>query len=435
MKRQMLLLFAPLFSLTVYAQSPWHSFSDDSPWNQRIAADAQVDSSSRVMIEDLSIGGLYVNIDDWSVPVYYIDAGVVPRVSVINSRPGIYGRGFAEPNLIPILPDFIPSPPVGPESDNHLCIVDTVRMVEWDMWAARKDSSGAWTTGLGAVTDLRSSGVEKPWYEQQRELDAHRSRAGGFPLIAGLIRPEEIRAGRIDHALVFAYQRGRSEFFVPPASTAQATFMEMNNRSGIPMGGRIQLDPSVAVDSLPLTPAGKIIARALQEYGAFNGDYAGATVLYADNSPAALRQWKGVLEKTDLLKVFTSAFIKKHLRVIKIGSLLPGQNLKNGRGGFLEFTFPGVLRTSLDWLTASIVCEVNDTIGLAGVRPVFRTVMKNSTVFVRRVRQKSGVTQVDLRRRIRYVVNVPKSGSTIWTVEVRNISAHDLPQLPPRQKE
>ena len=134
---------------------------------------------------------------------------------------------------------------------------------------------------------FKESGIEKPWFEQEHEFDAHRARASGFPLIAGLIRPEEIEAGRIEHALVFAYQRGRSELF-SPASKAQATTYEMNNRIGIPMGEGIQLDPSINVDTLHLNPACKIIAKALQEYGAFNGDYAGVTVLYADNSPSAL---------------------------------------------------------------------------------------------------------------------------------------------------
>jgi hypothetical protein len=404
-----------------FAQKAWRPFSNDSHWNERIPADAKTDSQSSRLIDDLSKGDFAVNMEDWSIPVYYVNSDSVPNVNVINSRPGICGKGFAEPNHIPILPDFIASPPVGDFSDNHICILDTAKMTEWDMWAARKNRDGVWTTGLGAVTDLRSSGVEKPWFEQGNEFDAHRSRAGGFPLIAGLIRPDEIRAGKIDHALVFAYQRGRSEFFIPPASTAQATFMEMNNRFGIPMGGRIQLDPAINVDTLNLSPACKVIAKALQEYGAFNGDYAGATVLYADNSPSALRQWKGVLQKADFLTIFTPAFIQKHFRLIEMGNLLPGQNLKNGQIGFVDFSFPGAVSESIDWLNTTIGCVADASVNLTDVKPVFKTVKKESLVYIKEVKQENGKSVVKFDEDVIYKIVVPGTGSQYWTVKVRKM--------------
>ncbi len=419
--RTFLLLFCLFFFRTrdMYAQQAWRPFSSDSPWNQKIPTDARTDPESARLIDSFALGGLYINIQDWSIPVYYIDSDTVPKVDVINSRPGVYGKGFGEISHVPILPDFVASPPVGDFSDNHLCIIDTLKMIEWDMWAARKNKEGVWTTGLGALTDLQSSGVEKPWFDQEREFDAHRARAGGFPLIAGLIRPDEIRAGRIEHALVFAYQRGRSEFFIPPASTAQATFMEMNNRIGIPMGGRIQLDPALDIDTLALSPACKVIAKALQEYGAFNGDYAGATVLYADNSPDGLKQWKGLLGNEDLLKVFAPEFIKSHFRVIEMGNLLPGQNLENGQIGFVEFGFPGAVHVSINWLNSTIECVVENLDDRDEVRPTFRTVRRTSFVYVDGVKQESAKSAVKFSNVLRYKINVPGVGSRYWTVKIR----------------
>ena len=406
-------------STRVHAQQVWRPFSEDSPWNLKIPKDTRTDPQSAQLIDQLSIGGFFINIENWSVPIYYIDSDTVPKVHVINSRPGIFGKGFADSNRIPVLPNFVASPPVGDFSDNHLCILDTSKMIEWDMWAARKNKEGVWTTGLGARTDMKSSGVEKPWFEQENEFNAHRSRAGGFPLIAGLFRPSEIKSGKISHALVFAYQRGRSEFFIPPASTAQATFMEMNNRTGIPMGGLIQLDPSINVDTLLLTPACKVIARALQEYGALNGDYAGATVLYADNSPSALEQWNGVLQKEDLLKVFSSDFIKKYFRVLELGNLLPGQNLESGKIGFYEFGFHGAIQVTIDWLTGTISCIADSSVNLSKVRPSYKTVWKNSIVSINGVKQEISKSEVDFSKDVRYKIEVPGAGWKIWTVKVR----------------
>ncbi|MFZ0453003.1 MAG: hypothetical protein WAM24_04575 [Ignavibacteriaceae bacterium] len=412
------ILFLLVFNNS-FGQDAWRPFNSSSIWNTKIPADAKTDPHSQQLIDSLAIGGFYINIHDWSIPVYFVDSDTIPKVNVINSRPGVYGKGFKEPNHIPVRPDFIASPPVSDNSDNHLCIIDTSKMIEWDMWLARKNKAGNWTTGLGAVTDLNSTGVEKPWFEQKNEFDAHRSRAGGFPLIAGLIRPDEIKAGNIEHALVFAYQRGRSEFFIPPASTAQATINEMNNKFGIPMGGQIQLDPNINVDTLKLNRAGKIIARALQEYGAFDGDYAGAAVLYADNSPSALKQWKGILNNEDLLKAFTPEFIKKNFRVIKMGNLLPGQNLKGGQIGFYYFDFPGSLNISIDWLSSSINCVAADSVNLKAIKPVYKTVRKNSIVTTGNIKQESGKSVVDFNQSVIYKVDVPNAGFEFWTVRIK----------------
>ncbi len=307
----------------------WRPFSGDSPWNQPIAANAPTDSDSRAMIDDFaSRGALFVNIKDWSVPVYFVDADHTPLHDVGDSRPGIYGRGFDFPRRIPIPADAVASPPYQADSDNHLCIVDRAKGLEWGMWLAQKDASGRWFTSLGAVTDLAGAGVAPPWFESAREFDSHRARASGFPLIAGLMLLEEFRAGRINHALVFAYDHCRTEFFVPPASTAQVTLPTTTNARGIPMGGRIQLDPAWDVEHSKLSHSGKIIARALQEYGAYCGDYAGANVVYVENSPAAVAAWEGILNYRELEATFTPDFIRERFRVIDSGNLLPGQNLK-----------------------------------------------------------------------------------------------------------
>ncbi len=300
----------------------WRPFSDDSPWNTPIPADAEIDPNSDELVQGL--GAVYINIRDWSIPVYYIDSDLVPKYNVRDSRPGIYGDGFKPPNQIPIPDGAVASPPTN--GDNHLCIIDKKKNIEWGMWLAKKDVFGDWSTGLGAVTDLSGTGVRPPVNETEG-YTSHSARASGFPLIAGLIRVDEIKAGRIDHALVFAYDKCRSEYFIPPASTSQVRMLNLNHHSGIPMGGRIQLDPNFDVENSGLSEIGKIIARALQEYGAYCGDYAGATVLYAENSPEALKEWEKLgLTNNELMSVFNEETVRKHFRVIKMGELIKGQN-------------------------------------------------------------------------------------------------------------
>lgn len=320
-----LALCLPPACLAAGAVETWRPFSDDSPWNQPLTEVAGVDPASSALIADFAARGpLYINIREWSIPVYYVDSTTTPLHDVGDLRSGVYGKGFAPPRAVPIPDHATASLPAG--GDEHLAVVDIERGLEWGMWWARK-VDGRWMTGLGAVTDLAGTGVAPPWNESAREFDSHRARASGFPLIAGLIRVEEIRAGHIPHALVFAYDYVRTEHFIPPASTAQGSMKSTrNNRDGMPMGARIRLDPDFDVENSGLSPAGKTIARALQEYGAFLGDFAGGNVIYAESSPEALRAWKGVLESGELEKVFTPEMMKNHMHLLDMGEVLRGQN-------------------------------------------------------------------------------------------------------------
>ena len=312
------------------ARHLWRPFSDESPWNTRIPEGAEIDPESDELIADFAQRGpLYINMHEWSIPVYEVDAAETPLHDVGDLRPGIFGRGFEPPREVPIPDGATASLPVG--GDEHLAIVDRQKGREWGMWHARQ-VDGRWMTGLGALTDLNGTGVAPPWDKAQPEYEAHRARASGFPLIAGLVRVEEIQAGYIPHALVFAYDSVRTEHYVPPASTAQASSpATRNNREGMPMGARIRLDPAFDVQSSPLSPAGKTIARALQEFGAYLGDFAGGNVIYAESAPEALEAWEGLLASDELEKVFTPDMMKKHFQLLDMGEVRRGQNYSGSK--------------------------------------------------------------------------------------------------------
>ena len=151
-------------------------------------------------------------------------------------------------------------------------------------------------------------------------------RPSGVPLVAGLIRLDEIKAGKINHALAIAYPSPRTGSFVPPASMAlEAAEGSEPNLFGLPMGARIQLDPAYDIENTNLSPAAKVIARALQEYGAIVVDQTGATQLYAEASPAQLEAWEGLLAPGDLAILFTEEMMGRNFRVVAIGERMPGR--------------------------------------------------------------------------------------------------------------
>jgi hypothetical protein len=301
----------------------WRPFSDASPWNTPIPANPAIDANSQALIADLAssssaIPNLWINIQEYSIPVFWADASTTSqRLSVTLLAGQGFGTGASGSALVPIPAGAAPSA----GTDRHLCIVDKQSHTEWGSWDTSHAASG-WTAQVAATTDLSGTGVRPPKTGNPTWWTSPGARACGFPLVAGLISVEEIQKGKIEHALVIAYPHIRTHWYVPPASTAQATGGQAQPTRGVPCGGHIQLDPALDVDALPLSTSGKIIARALQEYGAFVGDFAGAIALYADASPDALGAWnRGLLKNGEL-----SALDLRRLRVLALGPMLEDTN-------------------------------------------------------------------------------------------------------------
>ncbi|MEH6409229.1 MAG: hypothetical protein V7741_01795 [Hyphomonas sp.] len=301
----------------------WRPFAADSPWNTPIPANAVADEESDALIASfISEGALFINVDQWSVPVYYIDMAETPTREVYDHYTGVYGRGFEWPRAIPIPDDMARLNP----SAGYIAIVDKTRALEWDLSQASKNTNGVWMTGFGVVTNLRGSGVSAPWNEVEQPNEAASALPSGFPLSAGLIRLDEIKTGRIPHALMIASPSIRSGEFVRPASTARLQYTGMApSETGLPLGARLQLDPDFNIESSGLSPAGKIIARALQTYGAYVGDQAGANVLFAEAGPEQLAEWQGLLKLDELASVFSPEMMARHFRVIDMGEALPAE--------------------------------------------------------------------------------------------------------------
>ena len=102
---------------------------------------------------------------------------------------------------------------------------------------------------------------------------------GGFSQIAGVIRPEELRAGVIRHALVFSYRYTKAGGPVPPATRSDGRSFE---RYALPMGARLRLDPRFAIRRLRYRWQ-RTIARALQVYGMYLVDTGTDAALVAQN--------------------------------------------------------------------------------------------------------------------------------------------------------
>ncbi|HUP39567.1 MAG TPA: hypothetical protein VM115_05575 [Vicinamibacterales bacterium] len=241
-------------------------FPSNNWWNQDIS-NAPVDSQSSAFID--FIGPDRRLHPDFGPPPYGIPyvgvGGSEPRVPVAfvdygaESDTGYRGLdGYPIPAAAKTQRNFIEGGEAGggTDGDRHMLIVDRDRWVLYETWATRWNASRRrWEAGSGAVFDL-SSNARRP--EGWTSADA-----AGLAILPGLVRYDEARRGRINHALRVTVRATNG--YVWPASHSAGS------RGGaLPMGARLRLKASKDFSGYPAHI--RAMFRAMQTYGLIVAD-------------------------------------------------------------------------------------------------------------------------------------------------------------------
>lgn len=278
----------PTPSITMTSIENMVPYSTTSIWNTPIGPSPKYDIHSAEMVANLVLshdGQIITAGEAYNYPVYFADQQTprwdipctINKCTVANSDQDITRTDFVQSVPIPL--DAQP----GEDTDARMIIIDKVTHMEYDLSKAERTETG-WTAGTVSVYNIQWDGTPV----------MHSSRGSGIPAYAGLLRPWEIRQGRIEHVLAFGYTEPAADQCVFPASKTDG---ESSMHFAIPEGARLQLDPSLTeqdFDRLGLDPTAKIIARALQEYGMILVDDSGSFKIYVEdliNNPYATEQW------------------------------------------------------------------------------------------------------------------------------------------------
>jgi hypothetical protein len=239
-------------------------YADSSFWNAPIARGAAVDPGSREMIAASIVPWRdHTVIDDddaWGIPLAYAD----PNSTTYRIGCTRYGCGTDVSFPIP----RYAAPSTG--SDGHLAVYDPATNRELDMWQASYDpANDTWTAGSRSVTPAEWGAVCPPG-----QHCAGGGVAAGFNGWGGVIRPEEIAQGHIDHALVISMPHVRANFISCPATDIWASRSQgyAQDPNALPLGAHVRLSPNVDVAARAWPRWEKIVARALQTYGAYVAD-------------------------------------------------------------------------------------------------------------------------------------------------------------------
>jgi hypothetical protein len=145
------------------------------------------------------------------------------------------------------------------DGDRHVIVVDRDRCLLYELYAAYPRNGGSsWRAGSGAIFNLRSNKVRPAGYTS--------ADAAGLPILPGLARFEEVKAGKIDHALRFTVSRSRRAYIYPARH-----FASSNTDPNLPaMGQRLRLKASFDTSGYPRQA--RVVLNALKRYGMIVAD-------------------------------------------------------------------------------------------------------------------------------------------------------------------
>ena len=244
-------------------------FAPTSFWNQRLSGTTPIDPSSATLVQALvaevareraAAIGPWIGANSGSTPLYRVGR-TQARVRVhLDSR---RSRGW--PALrrawasVPIPKNAHPA--VKP--DRHMTIWQPSTDTLWEFFGARKLSDGWHADWGGAIRHVSKSPgyyTKTAWPGATRSWGAT---ASSLPVIGGTMLLDELRAGRIDHALALNVPAARPGVFAWPAQRTDGD----GALNALPEGARLRLDPTLDVGSLHLPRMTRMIALAAQRYG------------------------------------------------------------------------------------------------------------------------------------------------------------------------
>jgi hypothetical protein len=233
-------------------------FPPNNPWNQRVDRLPVLDNSDAIV---RSIGVTETMHADFGSGLW--DGGPIgiPFVTVRGSQPKV-PVSFEYADESDRGPYPIPSgAPIeggrNADGDRHLIVVDRRRCRLYELFAAYPKGS-RWTAGSGAIWNLRSNKLRpRGWTSAD---------AAGLPILPGLARYDEVKRGRIDHALRFTADRTRRAFIYPARH-----FASDSTDPNLPaMGQRVRLRRSYDISRFPRQA--RIVLTALKRYGMILAD-------------------------------------------------------------------------------------------------------------------------------------------------------------------
>jgi hypothetical protein len=172
--------------------------------------------------------------------------------------------------------------------------------VLYELYNTQNQSGPGFTAASGAIFKLDSNALRPEGWTS--------ADAAGLPVLAGLVRREEIQRGEITHALRCTMDRTQQAWFAPATHAAGA-----RDASLPPMGLRVRLKASF--DDSALGPTAKILVKAMKRFGLLLADNGSNWYVSGETHDA----WGPLMDglNSDLRKIKGSDF-----EIVKTGTVI-----------------------------------------------------------------------------------------------------------------
>jgi hypothetical protein len=148
--------------------------------------------------------------------------------------------------------------PIEGGSDRHAIMIDRDACRLYELFDAEYASGGGSTAGSGAIWNLESNALRPAGWTS--------ADAAGLPIFAGLVRIDEVKAGKVDHAIRMTASQTDKSYVWPARHQAGAA----NNKNLPPMGARFRLKAGFSTSGFRSDT--KTILSAMKKYGMILAD-------------------------------------------------------------------------------------------------------------------------------------------------------------------
>ena len=332
-------------------------FTSSSLWNTDISS-APVDPNSNSIISNW-VGSVNLHPDWGTDPTYGIPYVVVNGSQpLVNVNLGAY-PSESDPGPMPVPADAPVEGGSSSTGDRHVLVLDNGNCFLYELYNSLVNPNGTWNADSTAVWDLLGN--------EQRPYTWTSADAAGLPVFPGLVRYDEVAAGKIQHAFRFTLPK-TSAAFTPPASHWAAT---SSDPTSPPMGMRLRLKSSYDISSFDTQM--QVILTAMKTYGLILADNGSALFV----TGASDSRWGSDLES--LKTVPAAAF-----EVVQMNPVYTNANYPTGAAPAISSFISSATHASsggsvtLSW-TSSSADYIIISPGLGAVRGTSATVNPTAT--------------------------------------------------------
>jgi hypothetical protein len=252
----------------------WRPYASASPFNTPVGAAPQLSPDSAPIVARTTgfgppqsiLAGAADKAGDFGHPIYF-SAPTDPVYTVHCTMD--WGTCAIEGMQV-----RIPAPARPARGDDaHMAVIDQQGGWEYDFWQVQRKPTGGGEIDVGwggrtRISTADADGLGSP------------ATAAGFGLAAGVIRPAELAAGTIDHALFMTVRctNGTAVWPAGKETGRQCSDLGLPNQGAPAMGQHFYLAMSDAeIASSSASAWQKTILRAIARYGMFVGDTGGSS--------------------------------------------------------------------------------------------------------------------------------------------------------------